>query len=128
MSLELAIKENTVAINALSALLVKVGALPGSATAGATTEKKVDSAATTPAGTGTTAATSAVQEKKVESSVEKPAAMSADERASTVKAAIAKVGRDPVVALLTEFGAKKASEIDADRLPAFDVKLNALAA
>ena len=127
MSLELAIKENTVAVNALTALLLK-GGLSVAGNAGATTEKKVDSAATASAGTGTTAATSAVQEKKVESSVEKPAAMSADERASTVKAAIAKVGRDPVVALLTEFGAKKASEIDADRLPAFDVKLNALAA
>lgn len=93
----------------------------------AETAKKSD-AVTANAGTQTTAATSDVQEKKAESSVEsKLAAMTADERSAKVKAAIAKSGRDKVVALLQKYNAAKASEVAADKLPAFDDELCALA-
>ena len=93
----------------------------------AETAKKSD-AATANAGTQTTAATADVQEKKAESSGgSKPAAMTADERSAKVKAAIAKSGRDMVVSLLQKYGAAKASEVAADKLPAFDDELCALA-
>lgn len=93
----------------------------------AETAKKSD-AATANAGTQTTAATSDAQEKKAESSGEsKPAAMTADERSAKVKAAIANSGRDKVVALLQKYNAAKASEVAADKLPAFDDELCALA-
>ena len=85
-------------------------------------------AATEAAGTQTTAATTDVQEKKEEVSAPAKALLTADELTSSVKNAIAKVGRDPVVALLKEFGAAKASEVVADRRPEFDGKLLALAA
>lgn len=86
------------------------------------------SAATEAANTQATAATTAVQEKKEEVSAPAKALLTADELTSGVKNAIAKVGRDPVVALLKEFGAAKASEVVADRRPEFDGKLLALAA
>ena len=86
------------------------------------------SAATETANTQATAATTAAQEKKEEVSAPAKALLTADELTSSVKNAIAKVGRDPVVALLKEFGAAKASEVVADRRPEFDGKLLALAA
>jgi len=92
-------------------------------------KKTPPAVATEAANTQTTAATSVVQEKKDE--VSAPATkplLTADELTSGVKNAIAKVGRDPVVALLKEFGAAKASEVVADRRPEFDDKLLALVA
>lgn len=94
-----------------------------------TTAKKTSPAVVTEtAATQTTAATADVQEKKAEVSEQVKALLTADELTSSVKNAIAKVGRDPVVALLKEFGAAKASEVVADRRPEFDGKLLALAA
>jgi hypothetical protein len=137
MSLELALQENTAAVNALASLLAKVGLSIGNplVTTGevkaekvkeVVAEKKAEAAVTDSAATVTTAATSDAPVKKVESSEVK--VLSADERTSLVKEAIGKVGRDKVVALLTEFGAKKASEISEAGLPAFDAKLSALVA
>ena len=91
-------------------------------------KKTPPAVATETAATQTTAATSVVQEKKEEVSAPAKALLTADELTSGVKNAIAKVGRDPVVALLKEFGAAKASEVVADRRPEFDGKLLALAA
>lgn len=88
-------------------------------------------AATENADTRSTAAKTDAQDKKADNSAEKSEVkvMTADERGVVVKAAIAKVGRDEVVALLASYGVKKASEIeDAGKLAEFDVKLNALAA
>lgn len=94
-----------------------------------TTAKKTSPAVVTEtAATQTTAATADVREKKAEVSEQVKALLTADELTSSVKNAIAKVGRDPVVALLKEFGAAKASEVVADRRPEFDGKLLALAA
>lgn len=82
-------------------------------------------AVTESADTATTAATPAVQEQKAETSVK---LLDADELANAVRAAIAKSGRDPVVALLGVYGVKKAGEVEAAKRPEFDAKLIALAA
>lgn len=83
-------------------------------------------AATESAATVTTAATTAAPEPKAEVSEVK--LLDADELANAVRAAIAKAGRDPVVALLSSYGVKKAGEVEAGKRPEFDAKLIALAA
>lgn len=91
----------------------------------ADTAKKSD-AATATADTKSTVAATGAQDTKAASSEAK--VMTADERGAVVKEAIAKSGRDAVVALLAEFGVKKAGEIeDAAKLAQFDAKLQALA-
>lgn len=96
----------------------------------ADTAKKSETApaATAPAATQTTAETSAAPEQKAETSAPEATVMSVEDRGVKVKAAITKVGREKVVALLQKYGAAKASEVAADKLPAFDAELCALAA
>ena len=86
----------------------------------------VAAAATEVAATPATAAGTAAQEPKAEASAAK--LLDADELANAVRAAIAKSGRDPVVALLTSYGVKKAGEVEAAKRAEFDVQLIALAA
>jgi hypothetical protein len=75
--------------------------------------------------TQATAAPAAVPEQKAASSV---AILDKDALTSATKAAIAKVGRDPVVALIQSYGAAKGSEIATEKRAEFDAKLIALAA
>lgn len=128
MSLEQVIAENTAAIRELIAALGKTGvAVPKAAEA--KKQEAAPAASTAPVATQPTAEASAVQDTKApQSAPAKVELLSADELASAVKNAIAKVGRDPVVALLTEFGVKKAGEVATEKRADFDAKLIALAA
>lgn len=141
MSLELALQENTAAVLQLVAALK---ATPVTAPAvEVKTEKKAkpapaQTAVTEPAGTQATAEQAAAPAEKASTSggespspVENsapPKAMTVEERTPVLTAAVAKAGRDAVIALLAEFGAKRAGEVPADKLAEFDTKLNALAA
>lgn len=107
---------------------VIVGQVAEKAAEKTTAKKTPPAVATETVDTQATAATTDAQEKKAEVSEQVKALLTADELTSSVKNAIAKVGRDPVVALLKSYGAAKASEVAADKRPEFDVKLLALAA
>jgi hypothetical protein len=74
--------------------------------------------------TQATAAPAAAPEQKAASSV---AILDKDALTAATKAAIAKVGRDPVVALIQSYGAAKGSEIATEKRAEFDAKLIALA-
>lgn len=137
MSLEQVVQENTAALLQLIAAL-KNTPLP---VADAVKEKKSkkeaeQNVATAPADTQATAEQAAAQESKAETSAgdsqspakDEPVALTVEQRAPILTAAVSKSGRDAVVALLKEFGAAKASEIPADKLALFDTKLQALAA
>ena len=75
--------------------------------------------------TQATAAPAAAPEQKAAPSV---AILDKDALTAATKAAIAKVGRDDVVALIQSYGAAKGSEIATEKRAEFDAKLLALAA
>jgi len=83
-------------------------------------------AATEPAATPSTAAATAAPAPKAETSA--PAILDKDALTAAVKNAIAKAGRDPVVALISSYGAAKAGDVAIEKRPAFDAALLALAA
>jgi len=94
----------------------------------AVTEKKQEQkapAATAPAATQATAAATDAPAAKAETSA---AILDKDALTSATKAAIAKVGREEVVALIASYGAAKGSEIAVEKRAEFDAKLLALAA
>lgn len=135
MSLELALQENTAAVLQLVALM-KSGVTPK---AEKVAEKKAketpaQNAVTEPADTQTIAEQAVVQEVKASTSDEqspspaKKEPMTAEQRAPILTAAVAKAGRDAVVALLKSYGAARASEIAPDRLAAFDAELSHMVA
>lgn len=88
--------------------------------------------ATEPAASTTTAAATAAPEPKVEASAPASAApaelLDKDALTAAVKNAIAKVGRDPVVSLISSYGAAKAGDVDLGKRAEFDAALLALAA
>lgn len=83
-------------------------------------------AVTESAATVTTAATNDAPATKVDNSA--PALLDKDALTTATKAAIAKVGRDEVVALIASYGAAKGSEISLHQRAEFDAKLLKLAA
>jgi hypothetical protein len=116
-------------LNAVLAAMNMTNTVVG--TVSKTTTKTVDaaekksSAVTDSAATDTTAATNAAQEQKAGNSV---AILDKDALTAATKAAIAKAGRDEVVALIASYGAAKGSEIATEKRAEFDAKLLKLAA
>lgn len=107
MSLEQTMQANTAALIALTAALVATAKLAPSAAAAA-----APAATTTKAATGKAPAAAAAPAA--------PAAAPAGDFKTAVapkmSAAVSRVGRDPVIAMLAEkFGAKKASEVPAEK-------------
>lgn len=121
----------------LNAVLAALGNAPSQAAAvkpkdQAVAEKKPvaeksppPAAVTEVAATQATAAVADAPAAKVEASV---AILDKDALTTATKAAIAKAGRDPVVALIQSYGAAKGSEIALEKRAEFDAKLLALAA
>ncbi|MBK6588103.1 MAG: hypothetical protein IPG22_07395 [Acidobacteria bacterium] len=135
MSLELALQENTAAVLQLVAALKSAGSPKAEKVAlGKSKEAPAQTAATEPADTPTTAEQVAAPEVKASTSGEqspspaKKEPMTAEQRAPILTAAVAKAGRDAVVALLKSYGAARASEIAPERLAAFDVELSRMVA
>lgn len=144
MSLEQVIAENTSAIRELIAAIGKAntGAACNATAADNAAPAKTEEAAakkqvaekpasTEPAATQPTAEQAAVQDTKAsksEPTAQEVQLLSADELASAVKNAIGKSGREKVVALLTEYNAKKAGEVATEKRAEFDAKLISLAA
>lgn len=103
MSLETELQANTAALTALTAALVATAKLAPSAAAAATVDKPKVEAGKAPAAAKPAA----------------PAAAPADFKTTVgpkVAAAVNRVGRDPVIAMLAEkFSAKKASDVPAEK-------------
>mgnify|MGYP003542470027 CR=1 FL=1 len=127
----------TITLNTADQLNAVMVALSGGAqmqvTPKADTEKKSEPkaavatvAATEPAATPPTAAATAAPAPKAETSA--PAIMDKDALTAAVKNAIAKVGRDPVVALMQSYGVGRAGEVPAEKRVTFDAALLALTA
>ncbi len=140
MSLELALQENTAAVNALATLLSKINLAPAAEEKPAKKSKGETVAATAPVATPTTAEQPAAPESKVADSAEQspspvnvePAApvvepLTLQARGEVLLKAVGKAGRDAVLALLGEFGATKASQVPEDKLAEFDLRLTKLA-
>lgn len=142
MSLELALQENTAAVNALAALLSKINLAPAAEAPPAKKQKAADevAAAMERAATPTTAEQPAAPESKVVASAEQspspvnvePATpvvepLTLQARGEVLLKAVGKAGRDAVLTLLGEFGATKASQVPEDKLVEFDLRLTKLA-
>lgn len=129
MTLNITNAEQLLAVTNAVAGKLLVGTTETKTTAKADTAKKSD-AATSGAGTTTTAAATGAQESKVSNSAPADPVVVLDKDALTkaVKDAIAKAGRETVVALISSYGAAKAGDVAAEKRAEFDAKLVALAA
>ena len=106
-----------------------VGTAETKTSAKADTAKKPD-AVTAPADTQSTAAATGAQESKATNSAPpdiKYEILGKDALTAAVKNAIAKSGRDPVVALIQSYGAAKAGDVPEEKRREFDAKLLGLA-
>lgn len=124
--------QNIDQLNAVMATLSGGAQMQVTAEVAAVKKSKPETVAaiTEPAATPSTAAATAAPAPKVETSTA-PAAtsiMDKDALTAAVKNAIAKVGRDPVVALMQSYGVGRAGEVPAEKRVTFDAALLALVA